>query len=77
MQVRRIAMRHLIFGRRGTRSISTLRRKNMGLFCEPLEGRVTPAHMGFAHHAVAHLHHAADYLVQGSSHHGARFDGHG
>jgi hypothetical protein len=56
MQFRRNLLRELICGRGHTRQGGTRRPRKVVLSCENLEGRVTPAHGGLAHHALAHLH---------------------
>jgi trimeric autotransporter adhesin len=60
MQPGRITfLESLILGRCGIRAIKRRRPRQVVLSCDRLEGRVTPAHIGVAHHAVAHLHQAA------------------
>ena len=56
MQLSRTILRELIFGRESTRANRTRRPRKVVLSCDSLEDRVTPAHLGVAHHAVAHLH---------------------
>lgn len=52
----------LIFGLGKVPSGKTRRPRHVALTCESLEDRVTPAHLGIAHQAVAHL--------QAAAHHG-------
>ncbi len=61
MQFRRNLLRALNFGRDASRASGTRRPRKVVLSCENLEGRVTPAHGGLAHHALAHLHAAAHH----------------
>jgi hypothetical protein len=51
----------LIFGPARTRVNRRKCAQNVILSCDSLEGRVTPAHLGIAHHAIAahvHAHHS-------------------
>ncbi len=61
MDSRRSLLRELIFGRGNTRADRARLPRNVVLSCDSLEERVTPAHVGIAHHAVAHLHAAAHH----------------
>ncbi len=56
MQLSRTILGELIFGRESTRANRIRRPRKVVLSCDSLEERVTPAHIGVAHHAVAHLH---------------------
>jgi hypothetical protein len=59
MELRSFNLREVLFGTGASRAQKNRRPRQMVLSCESLEERVTPAHIGIAHHAVAHLHHAA------------------
>ena len=61
MELRRNILRELIFGRGNTRAERARLPRKAVLSCDSLEERVTPAHIGIAHHAVAHLHAAAQH----------------
>src|SRR5262249_1861662 len=63
MQLQRNIVRALLLGRSGPRGGRTRRSRPVVLSCESLEGRVAPAHTGLAHHAVAHLHAAAQHAL--------------
>ena len=67
MQLRRNLVRALFLGRSGPRVGRARRSQQVVLSCESLEGRVTPAHTGLAHHAVAHLHAAAHQVLHSSA----------
>jgi hypothetical protein len=67
MQFPRSFLRDLIFGRSVVRPIKARRARQMALSCDSLEGRVTPAHIGVAHHALAHLHAAAHHASASES----------
>src|SRR2546430_2154057 len=57
MRVRKNALRDLIFGNGGVSADEVRRRRRkVVLSCDALEERVTPAAIGIAHHAIAHLH---------------------
>ena len=64
MQLRRNFVRNLIFGRGVARASRVRRKSQVVLSCDSLEGRVAPAHLGLAHHAIAHLHTAAHHAQQ-------------
>ncbi len=61
MQPRLNLLHEMIFGHRGDAPPKIRRSRRVQLFCESLEGRVVPSHLGIAHHAVAHLHTAAHH----------------
>jgi hypothetical protein len=61
MELRRNILRELIFGRGNTRADRARLPRKVVLSCDRLEERATPAHIGIAHHAVAHLHAAAHH----------------
>ncbi|MGP0061975.1 MAG: hypothetical protein ACLQGP_00050 [Isosphaeraceae bacterium] len=61
MELRRNVLRELIFGRGNARAERARLPRKVVLSCDSLEERVTPAHIGIAHHAVAHLHAAAHH----------------
>jgi hypothetical protein len=61
MELRRNILRELIFGRGNVRADRARLPRKVVLSCDRLEERVTPAHVGIAHHAVAHLHAAAHH----------------
>jgi hypothetical protein len=61
MQTRFKKLQSLIFGLGKSPSSKTRRPRQVALGCENLEDRVTPAHIGFAHHAIAHLQAAAHH----------------
>jgi hypothetical protein len=60
-------LRELIFGSRSARAGKVRRPRRVVLSCDDLEERVTPAHVGLAHHAVAHLHAAAHHAHHADS----------
>jgi hypothetical protein len=57
----------VIFGRSWVRAERLRRIRRANVACESLEGRVAPAHGGFAHHAVAHLDGAAAHAYHDPS----------
>jgi hypothetical protein len=59
MQIRYNKLQALIFGLGRDRAGNRRRTRQVTLACDRLEDRVTPAHGGFAHHAVSHLQTAA------------------
>jgi hypothetical protein len=61
MQFRFEALQALILGVRRDRGGKRRRMRQVTLACDSLEDRVTPAHGGFAHHAVSHLQTAAHH----------------
>jgi hypothetical protein len=61
MPIRRKVLEDLIFGRSWVRAERVRRSRRANVACESLEGRVTPAHGGIAHHALARLHAAAQH----------------
>ncbi len=67
MQIQPKTLRQLIFGVGGPRVGRVRRPRQVLLSCDSLEERVTPAHIGVAHHAVAHLHAAAHHAHLSSS----------
>jgi hypothetical protein len=69
MQLRKSILRDLIFGKSQKSPVVKVRRaRRVGLSCESLEGRVVPAHLGIAHHAVAHLHTAVEHAKAEARH---------
>jgi hypothetical protein len=61
MDHRKATLRQLIFGAGSARGNRVRRPRTITLSCDSLEERVTPAHVGLAHHAAAHLHAAAHH----------------
>jgi peptidoglycan DL-endopeptidase CwlO len=61
MQIRTNKLREMFFGAGKARARKTRKPRQVVLHCDSLEERVTPAHGGIAHHAVAHLHAAAHH----------------
>ena len=68
MRIQPSKLRQLIFGLGSTRPREARRVRRVVLSCDGLEDRVTPAHVGLAHHAVAHLH-AAVHSARASAEH--------
>ena len=56
MQPGKNKLREMILGLGRARANKPRRPRQLLLSCDSLEERVTPAHVGIAHHAVAHLH---------------------
>jgi hypothetical protein len=67
MQIQPNKLRELFFGAGGTRAGKVRRPRKVVLSIDGLEERVTPAHGGLAHHAVAHLHAAAHHAHHSDS----------
>ncbi len=63
----RNVLKALLFARSKARARRTRRSNQVVPGCDHLEGRVAPAHLGLAHHAVAHLH-AHHHAEHASSH---------
>jgi hypothetical protein len=67
MQLQTKTLREIIFGVSRARVGRVRQPRRVVLSCDSLEERVTPAHIGVAHHAVAHLHAAAHHAHHSSS----------
>lgn len=63
MEGRKITFREIIFGSGGSSRKKSRRPRQAVLSYESLEERLTPAHVGLGHHAIAHLHAAAHHSL--------------
>jgi hypothetical protein len=63
MELRSIKLHQILFGTGVASATRTRRPRRVVLSCDSLEDRVTPTHVGVAHHAVAHLHAAAHHAL--------------